>query len=173
MIKARIDLVDYIGRLVLLRRRGGRHWGLCPFHAEKTPSFSVHDRGFFKCFGCGVGGDLIAFVRRLEELSFAEACDKLARNWGIVDFVPTAEDRDRRRRRQAELDRRDEAGEIDRARGALEIWRGAARARGDGRRGLPRGPGDPMRTASGRRMAADVAVSRARQIHARRRSGVG
>lgn len=67
-----------------LRKRGNDLVGLCPFHAEKTPSFHVHpDRGFFKCFGCGTGGDLITFVQKLENASFGDAVRLLAAKAGI------------------------------------------------------------------------------------------
>jgi len=58
--------------------------GLCPFHSEKTPSFHVHpDRGFFKCFGCGVGGDVITFVQKLENAAFGDAVRMLAAKAGV------------------------------------------------------------------------------------------
>lgn len=83
-IHARLDIGQYIGQYVRLHKRGRDLVGLCPFHDEKTPSFHVHpDRGFFKCFGCGAGGDLIAFVRRIENLSFPEAVRILAAKAGI------------------------------------------------------------------------------------------
>ncbi|MGB6952146.1 MAG: DNA primase [Candidatus Cybelea sp.] len=73
-----------MGQHVQLRKRGNDLVGLCPFHAEKTPSFHVHpDRGFFKCFGCGTGGDLITFVQKLENASFGDAVRLLAAKAGI------------------------------------------------------------------------------------------
>ena len=83
-ILARTDIGAFIGTYVQLRKRGNDLVGLCPFHGEKTPSFHVHpDRGFFKCFGCGAGGDVIKFVQQLENLSFPEAARVLARRAGI------------------------------------------------------------------------------------------
>ena len=83
-ILARTDIGAFIGTYVQLRKRGNDFVGLCPFHGEKTPSFHVHpDRGFFKCFGCGAGGDVIKFVQQLENLSFPEAARVLARRAGI------------------------------------------------------------------------------------------
>ena len=83
-IHARIDIAGFIGEYVPLRKRGNDLVGLCPFHAEKTPSFHVHpDRGFFKCFGCGAGGDVITFVQKLENVSFGEAVRALASRAGI------------------------------------------------------------------------------------------
>jgi DNA primase len=83
-ILARTDIGGLIGTHVQLRKRGSDLVGLCPFHAEKTPSFHVHpDRGFFKCFGCGQGGDVIKFVQLLENVPFPEAARILARRAGI------------------------------------------------------------------------------------------
>lgn len=83
-IRARVDIAALIGAYVPLKKRGNDLVGLCPFHAEKTPSFHVHpDRGFFKCFGCGTGGDAITFVQKSENLDFAEAVRTLASKAGI------------------------------------------------------------------------------------------
>jgi DNA primase len=83
-IHARLDIATFIGQYVPLRKRGNDLVGLCPFHGEKTPSFHVHpDRGFFKCFGCGVGGDVIAFVQKLENLTFPDAVRMLATKAGV------------------------------------------------------------------------------------------
>ncbi len=84
-ILARTDIGGFIGSYVQLRKRGNDLVGLCPFHAEKSPSFHVHpDRGFFKCFGCGQGGDVIRFVQQLENVTFPEAARILARRAGIA-----------------------------------------------------------------------------------------
>jgi DNA primase len=81
---ARTDIGALIGTYVQLRKRGNDLVGLCPFHGERTPSFHVHpDRGFFKCFGCGVGGDAIAFVERIENVPFPEALRSLAKRAGV------------------------------------------------------------------------------------------
>ena len=83
-INARIDIANVIGQYVQLKKRGNDLVGLCPFHGEKTPSFHVHpDRGFFKCFGCGAGGDTIAFVQRIENVTFADALRTLAAKAGV------------------------------------------------------------------------------------------
>jgi DNA primase len=83
-IHARIDIAGFIGSYVSLRKRGNDLVGLCPFHTEKTPSFHVHpDKGFFKCFGCGAGGDVITFLSKLENLSFPDAVRMLAQKAGI------------------------------------------------------------------------------------------
>ncbi|HEY6324902.1 MAG TPA: DNA primase [Candidatus Cybelea sp.] len=83
-IRDRVDIANFIGQYVPLRKRGNDLVGLCPFHAEKTPSFHVHpDRGFFKCFGCGAGGDVITFVQKLEGAGFGDAVRMLAAKAGI------------------------------------------------------------------------------------------
>ena len=84
-IHARTDIVAFIGQYVQLKKRGHDFVGLCPFHGEKTPSFHVHPDpdNFFKCFGCGVGGDVITFLRRLENVSFGDAKRMLAARAGI------------------------------------------------------------------------------------------
>jgi DNA primase len=83
-VLARIDIGEYIGGFVSLRKRGNDLVGLCPFHGEKTPSFHVHpDRGFFKCFGCGAGGDVIRFVQLHENVGFVDALRALAKRAGI------------------------------------------------------------------------------------------
>lgn len=83
-IHARVDIGNLIGTYVPLKKRGNDLVGLCPFHAEKTPSFHVHaDRGFFKCFGCGAGGDAIAFVQRIENVPFGDAVRALAAKAGV------------------------------------------------------------------------------------------
>jgi len=84
-IHARVDIVAFIGQYVQLKKRGRDFVGLCPFHGEKTPSFHVHPDpdNFFKCFGCGAGGDVITFLRRLENVSFGDAKRMLASRAGI------------------------------------------------------------------------------------------
>ena len=73
-IRARIGLSDRVVRKVKLIRKGHEFSGLCPFHDEKTPSFTVNDdKGFYHCFGCGAHGDVIGFVMHTENLSFPEA----------------------------------------------------------------------------------------------------
>lgn len=81
--KARLD--DIVSQYVTLRRAGpGTYKGLCPFHDEKSPSFNVNpSRGFYKCFGCGEGGDVIDFVMKLDGLSFFEAVERLGDKVGV------------------------------------------------------------------------------------------
>ena len=83
-ILARTDMPSLVGSYVTLKRAGANMSGLCPFHSEKTPSFTVFPAdGSFYCFGCGVGGNAITFVRRIENLEFTEAVSHLARRAGI------------------------------------------------------------------------------------------
>ena len=84
-IRTRVPLEGVIGKRVRLARRGRELLGLCPFHKEKTPSFTVNeDKGFFHCFGCGAHGDVIGFVMRDEGLSFPEAVERLAGDAGLA-----------------------------------------------------------------------------------------
>ena len=83
-ILGRTDIVEVVGEYTALRQRGGRYWGLCPFHSEKTPSFTVSpDKSAFYCFGCGKGGGVTQFVMDVEGLSFPEALRTLAERAGI------------------------------------------------------------------------------------------
>ena len=78
------DIVSTISKYVTLNRKGGSYWACCPFHHEKTPSFSVNQQGqFFHCFGCGVGGDVIKFVEMIEGVNFVDAAKILAKNAGM------------------------------------------------------------------------------------------
>jgi len=84
-LKARVNLLDVVSRVVTVRKVGARFRALCPFHQEKTPSFYVDpDKGLYHCFGCGKSGDLIAFVRETEQLSFTEAVEALAKRFGVT-----------------------------------------------------------------------------------------
>jgi DNA primase len=83
-LREAVDMVDLVGSRTDLRRVGSRWVGLCPFHDERTPSFSVNaDQGLYHCFGCGVGGDAIGFVRETEVLDFAEAVEQLAERYNV------------------------------------------------------------------------------------------
>lgn len=83
-LKMRSDIVDVVSSYVSLRRSGRNMVGLCPFHNEKTPSFNVYpENGSFYCFGCGAGGDVITFIRRIENLDYMEAIRLLAQRAGI------------------------------------------------------------------------------------------
>ncbi|MBN1881546.1 MAG: DNA primase [Deltaproteobacteria bacterium] len=83
-IKERADILEVISRYVPMKKAGVNYVGLCPFHREKTPSFTVYrDKGFYKCFGCGKAGDVIGFLMDLEGMSFVEAVTDLAARYGI------------------------------------------------------------------------------------------
>lgn len=100
-IKLRTDLVELISAYVPLKKAGSSYKGLCPFHSEKTPSFTVNpERQLFKCWGCGVGGDCFKFLELKEGLSFREAGEVLARKLGLewVTRGDTAERRSARER---------------------------------------------------------------------------
>src|SRR5437868_5299058 len=84
-VKQQADIVRIVGDYVKLKKAGAQNYsGLCPFHSEKTPSFSVHaTRGFFHCFGCGVSGDVFSFVQKIENITFPEAVRAVAQKAGI------------------------------------------------------------------------------------------
>jgi len=84
-VRSRADIVEIVGSHVRLRRAGRNFVGLCLFHNEKTPSFSVNaERGFFHCFGCGAGGSAFNFIMRVEGLTFPEAVRSLAKKYGVT-----------------------------------------------------------------------------------------
>ncbi len=99
-LRSRLTLSEIVGRRVALKRKGREHSGLCPFHNEKTPSFTLNDqKGFFHCFGCGAHGDVVGFVMRSEGLAFPEAVERLAREAGLA--LPVASPAERERVQQA------------------------------------------------------------------------
>lgn len=101
-IRARVDIVDVVSEYVHLQRSGRGFKGLCPFHAEKTPSFHVNrERQFFYCFGCQTGGDLFHFLMKIERATFAEVVEKLAERAGIELAAASPEEERRRRRQEA------------------------------------------------------------------------
>ena len=111
-IRARVGLADTIGRRVKLTRRGREHTGLCPFHDEKSPSFSVNEeKGFYHCFGCGAHGDVIGFVMRTEGTPFPEAVERLAAEAGLEVPVQTQEERVREEQRAGLTDIMEAAAE--------------------------------------------------------------
>ncbi len=99
-LRGRVSITDIVGRSVRLIRKGrGEATGLCPFHNEKTPSFTVsEDKGFFHCFGCGAHGDVIGFVMRSEGLEFPQAVERLAGEAGMQVPRETPEERERAER---------------------------------------------------------------------------
>ena len=83
-IKSKNDIVDIVSQYVVLKRAGRNYMGLCPFHKEKSPSFSVSpDKQIFHCFGCGVGGNVIHFVSKIENLNFKDTLEMLANRANI------------------------------------------------------------------------------------------
>ena len=77
-------IIDVVSEYITLKRSGSNYRSLCPFHSEKTPSFMVSpSKGIFKCFGCGVGGNVISFVRKIEGITFYDAIKKLAKRANI------------------------------------------------------------------------------------------
>jgi len=105
-VREATDLVALIGRRVSLKRVGSRHVGLCPFHTEKTPSFSVNGaEGFYHCFGCKASGDAITFVRETEHLDFADAVEQLAAaaNIELIYDAPGAQRANQRRKELLDL----------------------------------------------------------------------
>jgi len=137
-VREAADILDIVGDHVRLKKRGRGWEGLCPFHEEKTPSFSVDpDKGLYYCFGCHQGGDVFKFVMQLEHLNFPETVERLARRYGVK--LPP---------RSPETKKRREAGDRQRAlleeaqrffAGCLEDAEGSeARSELD-RRGFPKG----------------------------------
>ena len=98
---ARSDIADVVGEYVSLTAKGANMWGLCPFHTEKTPSFSVsRDRQIYKCFGCGKGGGVINFVMEMEHLSYPDAIRHLAKRVGLEVPETGGSDEGRRKYRR-------------------------------------------------------------------------
>lgn len=90
-LRERLSIVDVVGRRVPLVKKGQNYWGCCPFHNEKTPSFSVNeDKGFYHCFGCGEHGDIISFIMKSENVDFKTAITELAAQAGLKmpDYKP-------------------------------------------------------------------------------------
>ena len=102
-VREAADIVQVIGECVELKKTGARYTGLCPFHAEKTPSFSVNPQGgFFHCFGCGESGDVFSFMMKYHHMTFPDALKDLARRYHIDLPERKLSDQDRARMRQRE-----------------------------------------------------------------------
>ena len=83
-LNSRVNIVDVVSSYLPLNKKGANYWGLCPFHHEKTPSFSVNEsKQIFHCFGCGKGGGPVRFVMEMDSLPFPEAVRKLAQQAGL------------------------------------------------------------------------------------------
>lgn len=104
-VKNASEILPLVEEYVRLRKAGGTYKGLCPFHQEKTPSFTVTpSRGTFKCFGCGEGGDAIAFVEKLEQVDFVGAIETLAKRFGVpIEYEEISPEADRERRKKERL----------------------------------------------------------------------
>ena len=117
-LRTQADIVAVVSDHTQLKRAGTRMKGLCPFHSEKTPSFTVDPgQGFFHCFGCGEGGDVYDFLQRISGLSFTEAVEQLARRTGFTLHYENLTPGEKRR-----LGERSRLVEINQA--ALELFRG-------------------------------------------------
>ena len=105
-LRDRADIVQVVSRYVQLNPKGGRYWGLCPFHGEKTPSFSVNpQRQMYYCFGCGAGGNVYNFIMEYENYSFGEALSHLAGRAGVelpkIEYSREAKEKAEREAREA------------------------------------------------------------------------
>ncbi|MEM1022318.1 MAG: DNA primase [Myxococcota bacterium] len=138
-VRERADLLDLVQRYVRLERKGRRHVGLCPFHSEKSPSFGVSpEKQLFHCFGCQEGGDIFAFLMKIEGLSFPEVVRQLAKEVGVDVPEPERSPREleAERRREAQLKSHELAADFfrralakdDRALDYLETHRGVGPA---------------------------------------------
>ena len=122
-LKSRADLLRIIEPHVALKKKGANYWGNCPFHGEKTASFSVSpSKGFYKCFGCGKGGNCYSFLMEIEGLSFPEAIKKVAEISGVplpepIDDKKYEQNKKRREERKAIADQVIELNQY-----ALEFW---------------------------------------------------
>ena len=128
-VRARISLSSLIGKRVKLIKKGRRQTGLCPFHNEKSPSFSVNDdEGYYHCFGCGAGGDAITYLRETEGLDFTEAVTRLAEMAGVAIPDQRPVDPVKLQRRQSVMDALGAAAEFYKLQLATTPQAGTARA---------------------------------------------
>ncbi len=101
-LKSRFSVSQVVGTRVALKRHGREFMGLCPFHKEKSPSFTVNDeKGFYHCFGCGAHGDAIGFIKEIEGLNYKEAIERLAAEAGMALPQPTQEEQIKERVRSS------------------------------------------------------------------------
>src|SRR6187399_1508464 len=100
-LRLQANIVQVVQDYVPLKKAGTTYKGLCPFHSEKTPSFHVNrDKGFFHCFGCGLGGDVFKFLELHDKVGFADAVKQLAQRFGMT--LPELEQSDEQRATAAE-----------------------------------------------------------------------
>ena len=111
-IKHAAEIVDIVSEAVLLKKAGKNFIGLCPFHTEKTPSFTVSpDKQIFYCFGCGTGGNVFSFLMKQEGLSFPETARRLAKRYGIdLPIKPLSPDQKKKIQRKGRPARYQPAG---------------------------------------------------------------
>ena len=84
-IRSRASIVEVISDYVTLKKAGRNHMGLCPFHTEKTPSFTVsEEKGIYHCFGCQTGGSVFQFLMQYDQLTFPESVERVAKRYGIT-----------------------------------------------------------------------------------------
>jgi len=104
-VKSAMEILPVVEGYVQLRKAGGTYKGLCPFHQERTPSFTVTPaRGTFKCFGCGEGGDAITFVEKIDNTDFVGAIESLAQRFGVeLEYEESSPEADRERKRRERL----------------------------------------------------------------------
>ena len=109
-LRAKVSIVDVVGAKVKLVRKGREYQACCPFHNEKTPSFTVNEaKGFYHCFGCGAHGDIVKFEMEANGLPFLEALKKLADRAGIP--MPQLSHENREKAEERKRDRRDNSDE--------------------------------------------------------------
>lgn len=115
LVKDAADIVEVIGEHVALQRRGNNFLGLCPFHGEKTPSFTVsNERGLFHCFGCKESGDVISFMMKYHNLTFPDALQELAKRYGITleERQLTPQEQERAKKKQQLIDINEKAAAL-------------------------------------------------------------
>src|SRR5581483_3119573 len=129
-LRNQADIVRIIGDYVTLKKKGNNYWACCPFHHEKTPSFSVNaNKGFLKCFGCGKAGDIFGFVMEVEGTSFPEAVKTVAEKSGVaLPVVENAKELEERDRHRADLQQLNQW--------AIEFFEQNLTESSEGRRGL-------------------------------------
>ena len=111
--RAAVNIVEVVSAHTELRRRGARYVGLCPFHDERTPSFSVDSASsLYYCFGCQAGGDVFSFLQEKEGLDFREAVEQLADRYGVELAYDSRDPADEEKRRGRE--RRAQKGKLPR-----------------------------------------------------------
>lgn len=122
-LKNRADIVRIVEAFVPLKKKGANFWGNCPFHGEKTPSFSVSPaKGFYKCFGCGKGGDAFTFLMEMEGLRYPEAIQRVAEMSGVVLPEPVDDEQFKRNKKRKEERKKVSDEVIQLNTWALEFW---------------------------------------------------